>query len=200
MKNSFIKIFRVSALAVLTLTGCFHNTNRLSVSSSSPSSAATKEYEITQFFGDDDDIDAYIQNMKNDDYCEAITASDNHKHIVVTATEEQRKKWISKAESVIKDTIQGIEPENHYQIACENDDTKMVISATKDWNTQQLALDMSLVLYNMEIVQIFSGVQSWNVDFIVQDMSDQKIMYEVQYPQKEIDFGDSLWENVEESK
>ena len=59
---------------------------------------------------------------------------------------------------------------------------------------------MSLVLYNMEIVQIFSGVQSWNVDFIVQDMSDQKIMYEVQYPQKEIDFGDSLWENVEESK
>ncbi len=73
----------------------------------------------------------------------------------------------------------------------------MVISATKDWNTQQLALDMSLVLYNMEIVQIFSGVQSWNVDFIVQDMSDQKIMYEVQYPQKEIDFGDTLWETAD---
>ncbi len=200
MKNHLIRIVCISVLAILNLTGCFDNTNKLSISSSSPSSAATTKYEITQFFGSDDDIDEYIQNVKDENCCEAITTSENHKHIVVTVTEEQRKKWISKAESVIKDTIQGIEPENHYQIACENDDTKMVISATKDWNTQQLALDMSLVLYNMEIVQIFSGVQSWNVDFIVQDMSDQKIMYEVQYPQKEIDFGDSLWENVEESK
>jgi hypothetical protein len=197
MKNTLIKIICIANIAVLGLTGCGNNGDKLSISSSSPSSAETKKYEITQFFGSDDDIDAYIQDMKNEDYCEAITTTENHKHILVTATEEQRKKWISKAEAVIKDTIQEIDPDNHYAITCEKNDTKMIISATKDWNTQQLALDMSLVLYNMEIVQIFSGTSSWSVDFIVQNMDNQKILYEVNYPEKEIDFGDSLWENAE---
>jgi hypothetical protein len=197
MKSKLIKLLCIISLSLGFLTGCTSKQG-LIFSTTTSASTTTAEYKITQFFGSADDMSEYIQDIKNAGRCESISATDNNTHIVVNATEEQRKIWVSTAENTIDETIHGIDASNHYSIECEDDYTKLIIAATKDWNTQQLALDMTLVLYNMEIHQIFSGKSSWGVDFIVMNSENQKILYEVQYPEKEIDFGDAIWENSNE--
>lgn len=194
MKQKIKNLLIISlVLSVLVLNGCTKEPSLAISSASAKNNTAT--YSITKYFGDDSDIEQYVKDIKEEDICQSIVFNQETQTVDVIVTPEQKQLWLDKSKKIIEDTVTAVAEDDHYTISCEEEYAKMIVTSSIDWNAGKLASDMVVILYNMELEQIFSGTPDWSVDFLLKDSSTGETVYEAVCPKEAISISDATWNN-----
>ena len=149
-------------------------------------------YVITAVFDYDSETE-YIKEIRDADICEYIYKNgDGNAEIKVTG--KQRKKWLEGAKKNIDNVLERMEKEDMCNFMVDEDYERLTVKMTKQYSTQTFYEDVKSVLYNEEIVQVFSGVEDWSVHFIVENMNTGYELVNVQYPQEGWNIDEDTWD------
>ncbi|WP_075679684.1 hypothetical protein [Roseburia sp. 831b] len=149
-------------------------------------------YVITAVFDYDSETE-YIKEIRDADICEYIYKNgDGNAEIKVTG--KQRKKWLEGAKKNIDNVLERMEKEDMCNFMVDEDYERLTVKMTKQYSPQTFYEDVKSVLYNEEIVQVFSGVEDWSVHFIVENMNTGYELVNVQYPQEGWNIDEDTWD------
>ncbi len=149
-------------------------------------------YVITAVFDYDSETE-YIKEIRDADICEYIYKNgDGNAEIKVTG--KQRKKWLEGAKKNIDNVLERMEKEDMCNFMVDEDCERLTVKMTKQYSPQTFYEDVKSVLYNEEIVQVFSGVEDWSVHFIVENMNTGYELVNVQYPQEGWNIDEDTWD------
>lgn len=150
-------------------------------------------YIISHYFGSDEDAEKYVRTLSDEKIFDKVFMNDTP-GIEVVATKKQAKKWVEKKKADIEKCMKEIDLDNGYRISFNEDYTVMTVSASPDRNMQTLSQDLFLMLYNAEMIQIFSGRQDWAVEIVIINTDTGNTIYDIVYPKEDIDIADTLWD------
>ena len=149
-------------------------------------------YVITAVFDYDSETE-YIKEIRDADICEYIYKNgDGNAEIKVTG--KQRKKWLEGAKKNIDNVLERMEKEDMCNFMVDEDYERLTVKMTKQYSPQTFYEDVKSVLYNEEIVQVFSEVEDWSVHFIVENMNTGYELVNVQYPQEGWNIDEDTWD------
>lgn len=177
-------------LFFLVLLACFLSS--VSFLSGCKKAEETKTFRITHFYGEDEDIQEYIDRIERAGTCESISLEDTA--IVVEVTESQRQEWMKNAQQTIENTLLCIDGTLGYTIVCENPYTKMEISASSEVNLGSMTGNITLIYYNAEVYQYFSGADDWDVHTVVINSDTGKTIVDCAYPHEPLHIEGGMWE------
>ena len=94
----------------------------------------------------------------------------------------------------IDNVLERMEKEDMCNFMVDEDYERLTVKMTKQYSPQTFYEDVKSVLYNEEIVQVFSGVEDWSVHFIVENMNTGYELVNVQYPQEGWNIDEDTWD------
>lgn len=53
--------------------------------------------------------------------------------------------------------------------------------------------ELSLAIFNIEMIQVFSGKNDWKINLKIIRPSDDRTLIDVLYPDEKLEFGIELW-------
>ena len=149
-------------------------------------------YVITTVFNYDSE-ESYIKEIREADICEYIYKNEEG-YVDVKVTEKQRKEWLSKAEENINIILKNMEDEEKCSFEFKEKYTILESKVEKNYSLQAYAKDIINLLYNAEIMQIFSETEKeWSVNVIIENMSTGKELVNIQYPQEDLRIEPNMW-------
>jgi len=155
----------------------------------------TQEYVITQFMGNMDDAEEYVRNLKkNHDFNDARIVG---KEIYVKATKEQCQEWVSNSITMFMKYMNAFEKNTGNKVSYPSDYSAVTfyIEAIdqKTWN--ELGDALTEAMYQSEMIQVFSGIPDWEINIQIIRPSDDKVLYQVIYPEEPLDVDSQIWES-----
>lgn len=169
------------------------NTQVVSAETEAPVQEALSEYRITHFFGTEGDVESYMKARASDGSCASIGRNRTYSCIEVMATPTQAGIWVNSANEALGQIVASEEQKDHFRLDVSEDRRILNITADASWDQEKLHRDVAQALYQMQICQIFSGIPDWSVDFRIVNRHNGAVVYEVQYPQQQIEFTDQVW-------
>ena len=169
------------------------NTQVVSAQTEAPAEEPLSEYRITHFFGTEGDVENYMKARAVDGSCASIGRNRTYSCIEVMATPTQAGIWVNSANEALGQIVASEEQGDNFRLEVSEDRRLLNIAADASWNQEKLHRDVAQALYQMQICQIFSGIPDWSVDFRIVNRHNGAVVYEVQYPQQQIDFTDAVW-------
>ena len=149
-------------------------------------------YVITTVFNYDSE-ESYIKEIREADICEYIYKNEEG-YVDVKVTEKQRKEWLSTAEDNINIILKNMEDEEKCSFEFKEKYTILESKVEKNYSLQAYAKDIINLLYNAEIMQIFSETEKeWSVNVIIENMSTGKELVNIQYPQEDLRIEPNMW-------
>ena len=149
-------------------------------------------YVITTVFNYDSE-ESYIKEIREADICEYIYKNEEG-YVDVKVTEKQRKEWLSTAEENINIILKNMEDEEKCRVDFKEKYTILESKVEKNYSLQAYAKDIINLLYNAEIMQIFSETEKeWSVNVIIENMSTGKELVNIQYPQEDLRIEPNMW-------
>ncbi len=149
-------------------------------------------YVITTVFNYDSE-ESYIKEIREADICEYIYKNEEG-YVDVKVTEKQRKEWLSTAEENINIILKNMEDEEKCSFEFKEKYTILESKVEKNYSLQAYAKDIINLLYNAEIMQIFSETEKeWSVNVIIENMSTGKELVNIQYPQEDLRIEPNMW-------
>lgn len=147
-------------------------------------------YVITGVFSDEE---TYIKEVREAGICEYIYKNEDGNG-EVKVTEKQRKKWLKTAEENIESVLKRLDDEEMCNFTVNEAYTELHAQATKQYSAQQFLSDVEVILYNAEIMQVFTGTKDWSVHFVVQNMNTGYELVNIQYPQEGWNVTPDMWD------
>ena len=149
-------------------------------------------YVITTVFNYDSE-ESYIKEIREADICEYIYKNEEG-YVDVKVTEKQRKEWLSTAEENINIILKNMEDEEKCSFEFKEKYTILESKVEKNYSLQAYSKDIINLLYNAEIMQIFSETEKeWSVNVIIENMSTGKELVNIQYPQEDLRIEPNMW-------
>ena len=149
-------------------------------------------YVITTVFNYDSE-ESYIKEIREADICEYIYKNEEG-YVDVKVTEKQRKEWLSTAEENINIILKNMEDEEKCSFEFKEKYTILESKVEKNYSLQAYAKDIINLLYNAEIMQIFSETEKeWSVNVIIENMSTGKELVNIRYPQEDLRIEPNMW-------
>lgn len=153
----------------------------------------SKNYIISHYFGSDEDVEKYVKTLNEEQVFNKVFVNDTPR-IEIIATEKQADNWVAKKKEDITNCIEDINPDDEYNISFNEDYSVMTISATANRNMQALSFDFFKLLYDAEMIQLFTGHPEWAVEIVIINTDTGHTIYDIVYPEEDIDIADTLWD------
>ena len=147
-------------------------------------------YVISGVFSDEE---TYIKGIREADICEYIYKNEDG-NADVKVTEEQRKTWIGSAKENIEYVLDKVKDDEESNFEISEDYTELNVKITKQSSPSEFLSNVEVLLYNAEIIQVFTGEKDWSVHFIVQNMNTGYELVNVQYPQEGWNIDEDTWD------
>lgn len=147
-------------------------------------------YVISGVFSDEE---TYIKEIREAGVCEYIYKSEDG-NADVKVTEEQREAWISRAKENIEYVLDKVKDDEESNFEISEDYTELNVKITKQSSPSEFLSNVEVLLYNAEIIQVFTGEKDWSVHFIVENMNTGYELVNVQYPQEGWNIDEDTWD------
>lgn len=147
-------------------------------------------YIITGVFTDEE---TYIREIREAGVCEYIYKNEEGNG-EIKVTEKQREEWLEKAKKNIENVLESLKDEEMCSFEFNEDYTILESNLDKQYSVQCYTEDLFDLIYNAEIMQIFSGVEDWSVNVIIKNMNTGYELVNVQYPQEDMKLTPEMWD------
>ena len=147
-------------------------------------------YVISGVFSDEE---TYIKEIRKAGVCEYIYKNEDG-NADVKVTEEQREAWISRAKENIEYVLDKVKDDEESNFEISEDYTELNVKITKQSSPSEFLSNVEVLLYNAEIIQVFTGEKDWSVHFIVENMNTGYELVNVQYPQEGWNIDEDTWD------
>ena len=148
-------------------------------------------YVISGVFSDEK---TYIEEVREANICEYIYIN-KYGYADVKVTEKQRKEWVRTAEEKINKILEKTADEEKCNFKFNEDYTVLMSEVQSQYTLQTYAEDMVSLIYNAEIIQIFSeNKETWSVNVVIENMDTGKELVNIQYPQEDLNLEADMWD------
>lgn len=152
-------------------------------------------YVITHYFGTDADAAAYVEALAGEGIFEKVFINEMPR-IEIRATPTQVARWVGRNRRELDKELGGISPEEGFTAEVSEDATVITVGAGDPYCIPALTVFLTGVIYHAEMIQIFSGAQDWSVTLRIVDPGQKRLIYEVVYPEEDIDLREEQWTGV----
>ena len=149
-------------------------------------------YIITAVFNYDSEV-SYIKEIREAGICEYIYINEDG-NVDVKVTKEQRKKWIQMAERDIEKIQKKLEGEEMCSFKFNEDYTILQSDLSKKYSIKKFSDDIFSLVYDAEIMQVFSGTDDWSVNLVIRNINTGYELVNVQYPQEKWEITPDMWD------
>ena len=147
-------------------------------------------YVISGVFSDEE---SYIKEIREAGICEYIYKNEDG-YADVKVTEEQRKRWIESAEQSIEKIQKNLEGEEMCSFEFNDDYTVLESDISKKYSVKSYTSDIFTLIYDAEIMQVFSGGDDWSVNIVIRNVNTGYELVNIQFPQEELNITPDTWD------
>ena len=147
-------------------------------------------YVVSGVFSDEE---SYIKEIREAGICEYIYKNEDG-YADVKVTEEQRKRWIESAEQSIEKIQKNLEGEEMCSFEFNDDYTVLESDISKKYSVKSYTSDIFTLIYDAEIMQVFSGRDDWSVNIVIRNVNTGYELVNIQFPQEELNITPDTWD------
>ena len=146
-------------------------------------------YIVTAIFNETED---YVREVREADLCEYVYENEDGM-IEMKVSKQQEQVWIEAAEQNIEEILAETEGKL-YSFSLDSEYTTLSTELSKNSDATAFMSDLTVLIYNAEIYQIFTGKKEWSVNLIIKNMDNGKELINVQYPQEPWNITPEMWD------
>ncbi len=138
------------------------------------------------------DIQEQIDIYAELGYC--MSGYDNGEDVVIRLTHKQRQRWLQDVQEEIDEfLIEANELENT-KFEISDNYSELTLITNKNFSVRSVASHTLLFVYDMQLVQVLSGDENFNIDFTLKDIDTNEILYTAVLPEERVRIGAEIWE------
>lgn len=144
------------------------------------------------------DVQEQINEYIKAGYCIGGYVAEDYTYAEIRLSTWQRYKWLTFLDKDIVEFVERANEINHMKFQVSSDTKEMIVYADREVNFQTLATYLGIIAWDIEMIQILNGEESWGFEFIVKDLKTEKVLYSALCPPGRMRVFESMWDGIEE--
>lgn len=138
---------------------------------------------LTGIFADSEE--EVIKQVRETGHCRYAYMTEDGK-CEIKLTEEEKTWWIDSAKKTVDKIIEKNVDNEGYTFVLSEDYKELQVFANKDGKLSEFQADITNLVYAIEIIQLFSGADDWNVVITVTNTENGVEIAKANYPKEMI--------------
>ena len=152
-----------------------------------------QKFEITAIYTNATDFIKDVREAMV--YCQYIYL-DEEKNIIIELNEEQKEKWIKKAEENIRNELEKTDEDELYKISVSDDYTEVNCQVAQKANGLTFTTELMIIFFNSEMYQILNGNAEWSIHVVAKDLYTGGELVNIDYPKEVFSINEETWDNL----
>ena len=181
-KKYFVQslFFILVILAAIFLCGC------------SRKNEPTNTYIVPNYFGSEDGLNEFVKTLKKEKTFSNVTVTGAHQ-FTAEATDKQAANFVEWNEKDLKKHVQNFKDITGDNVEWAADYSYLTAYMETSDGLDAYFSELSLAIFNIEMIQVFSGKNDWKINLKIIRPSDDRTLIDVLYPNEKLEFGIELW-------
>ena len=146
---------------------------------------------LTGIFADSEE--EAIKQVRETGHCRYAYLTEDGK-CEIKLTEEEKTWWIDSAKKTVDKIIKKNVDNEGYTFVLNEDYKELQVFANKDGKLSEFQADITNLVYAIEIIQLFSGADDWNVVITVTNTENGVEIANANYPKEELIIEPEMWD------
>ena len=146
---------------------------------------------LTGIFADSEE--EAIKQVRETGHCRYAYMTEDGK-CEIKLTEEEKTWWIDSAKKTVDKIIEKNVDNEGYTFVLSEDYKELQVFANKDGKLSQFQADITNLVYAIEIIQLFSGADDWNVVITVTNTENGVEIAKANCPKEELIIEPEMWD------
>ena len=116
--------------------------------------------------------------------------------IIIELNEEQKEKWIKKAEENIRNELEKTDEDELYKISVSDDYTEVNCQVAQKANGLTFTTKLMIIFFNSEMYQILNGNAEWSIHVVAKDLYTGGELVNIDYPKEVFSINEETWDNL----
>ena len=152
-----------------------------------------QKFEITAIYTNATDFIKDVREAMV--YCQYIYL-DEEKNIIIELNEEQKEKWIKKAEENIRNELEKTDEDELYKISVSDDYTEVNCQVAQKANGLTFTTKLMIIFFNSEMYQILNGNAERSIHVVAKDLYTGGELVNIDYPKEVFSINEETWDNL----
>ena len=99
-------------------------------------------------------------------------------------TKKQREKWIDWITDSMNKSLEEVNRIDNIEYVVSEDGKVLTLRANEKMSYNSAGTYLLILLYDLEIYQVLMGEENWSIQFILENMNTNEVVYTVDYPKE----------------
>ena len=113
---------------------------------------------------------------------------------VIHLTKKQREKWIEWVKDSTNKVLECVNNSDSLEYIISEDYKVLTLRANENMNYKTAGTYLPALTFDMEMFQVLKGEENWSIQFKVEDMDTNEVVYTANFPEEKIKFDEQIWE------
>ena len=113
---------------------------------------------------------------------------------VIHLTKKQREKWIEWVRDSTNKVLERVNNSDSLEYIMSEDYKVLTLRANENMNYKTAGTYLPALTFDMEMFQVLLGEENWSINFIIEDMDTNEVVYTANFPEEKIKFNEEIWE------
>lgn len=152
----------------------------------------TNTYIVPNYFGSEDGLNEFVKTLKKEKTFSDVKVTGDHQ-FTAEATNKQATNFVEWNKNDFDKHVQNFKDITGDNVEYADDYSYLIAYMETSDGLDAYFSELSLAIFDVEMIQVFSGVSDWKIDLKIIRPSDNKVLLDVVYPNEKLEFGMELW-------